>query len=148
MSCVSTASRVGDHVLAPDWTDYDKRVRYQAYDVTALVRPGENALAALLANGWYCGHIGNGGFQVWGKRPALLAQLEITYADGSSERIVTDETWRVACQPDAGLRFHAGRIVRRPAGARRLGSSRAWTTADVAGRRGLRRSQPGRWTAR
>ena len=52
--------RVGDHVLAPDWTDYRKRVRYQVYDVTALLKQGDNALAALLANGWYCGHIGNG----------------------------------------------------------------------------------------
>ena len=56
-------------MLAPDWTDYRKRVRYQAYDVSALLRPAQNALAALLGNGWYCGHIGNGGFQVWGRRP-------------------------------------------------------------------------------
>ena len=63
--------RVGDHVLAPDWTDYRKRVRYQVYDVTSLLKPGENALAALLANGWYCGHIGNGGFQYYGKVPAF-----------------------------------------------------------------------------
>ena len=91
--------RVGDHVFAPDWTDYGKRVRYQVYNVTDLVKPGDNALAALLGNGWYCGHVGNGGFQVWGTQPALLAQLEVTYGDGTSERIATDPTWRVAGSP-------------------------------------------------
>src|SRR5260370_20944329 len=54
--------RVGDPVLAPDWTDYRKRVRYQAYDVTGLVQKGQNAVAAILANGWYSGHIGHGGY--------------------------------------------------------------------------------------
>ena len=57
-TCTSTASPVGDHVFAPDWTDYRKRVRYQVYDVSGLLKPGENAIAALLAKGWYCGHIG------------------------------------------------------------------------------------------
>ena len=91
--------RAGDHVLAPDWTDYAKRVRYQVYDVGDLLRPGQNALAALLGNGWYCGHIGNGEFQAWGKRPALLAQLEVTYRDGSTDRIATDASWRVHGSP-------------------------------------------------
>ena len=86
--------QVGDHVLAPDWTDYRKRVRYQAYDVTALLKRGQNAMGALLANGWYSGHIGNGGFQFFGKTPAFLGQLEITYADGHTDRIVTDDSWK------------------------------------------------------
>jgi len=100
--------RVGDHVLAPDWTDYRKRLRYQAYDVTALVKNGENALAGLIANGWYSGHIGNGGFQVWGKKPALLAQLEITFADGTVQRIVTDGSWKVRPSPVLSTDFMLG----------------------------------------
>jgi Bacterial alpha-L-rhamnosidase 6 hairpin glycosidase domain/Alpha-L-rhamnosidase N-terminal domain/Bacterial alpha-L-rhamnosidase concanavalin-like domain/Bacterial alpha-L-rhamnosidase C-terminal domain len=91
--------RVGDHVLAPDWTDYTKRVRYQAYDVTALLKPGDNAVGALVANGWYSGNIGNDRFQFWGKVPALLTQLEITYADGSVERIVSDASWKTHESP-------------------------------------------------
>ncbi len=87
--------RVGDHVLAPDWTDYRKRVRYQVYDVTSFLKTGKNAVAALLGNGWYSGHIGNGGFQFFGAEPALLAQLEVTCSDGSVERIETDASWRV-----------------------------------------------------
>ena len=86
--------RVGDHVLAPDWTDYRKRVRYQVYDVTSLVKKGGNAMTAQLANGWFCGHIGNGGYEYFGKEPAFLAQLEVTYADGHTEQISTDDTWK------------------------------------------------------
>ena len=100
--------RVGDHVLAPDWTDYGKRVRYQVYDVTGLLKPGDNAVAALLANGWYCGYIGNGASQAWGKHPALLAQLEVTYDDGSVQRIVTDQTWRVHSSPVVSSDFMLG----------------------------------------
>ena len=92
--CRINGEPVSDHFLAPDWTDYDKRVRYQAYDVSALVRPGGNALAALVADGWYSGHIGNHGFQRYGVVPALLAQLEIVHADGRVERIITDDTWK------------------------------------------------------
>jgi alpha-L-rhamnosidase len=86
--------RVGDHLLAPDWTDYRKRVRYQAYEVTGLLKPGGNALGALLADGWFSGHIGNGGFEFFGKEPAFLAQLEVTYRDGTTETIATDDTWK------------------------------------------------------
>ena len=100
--------RVGDHVLAPDWTDYRKRVRYQAYDVTALLNRGDNAIGALLGNGWYSGHIGNGGFQFFGKVPAFLAQLEVTYADGRAERIVTDATWKSSPGPILSADFMLG----------------------------------------
>jgi alpha-L-rhamnosidase len=100
--------RVGDHVLAPDWTDYRKRVRYQAYDVTALLHRGDNAIAALLGNGWYSGHIGNGGFQFFGRAPSLLAQLEVTYWDGRTERIVTDTTWKWHPSPILSSDFMLG----------------------------------------
>jgi alpha-L-rhamnosidase len=86
--------QAGDHVLAPDWTDYSKRVRYQAYDVTPLVKQGANAIAGMAAVGWYAGHIGNGAFQHWGTQPCVIAQLELTHDDGSVETICTDESWR------------------------------------------------------
>jgi len=100
--------RVGDHVLAPDWTDYRQRVRYQAYDVTALVKPGNNALGAQVANGWFSGHIGNGGNQFFGKVPAFCAQLEVTYADGRTERIVTDASWKSQRSPLLATDFMLG----------------------------------------
>jgi alpha-L-rhamnosidase len=100
--------RVGDHVLAPDWTDYNKRVRYQAYDVTSLIKAGDNAIAGMLGAGWYSGHIGNGGFEQYGKTPALLGQLEITYADGTTDRIITDETWTTHPSPILSSDFMLG----------------------------------------
>src|SRR5207237_10146402 len=89
---------VGDHVLAPGWTSYNHRLRYQTFDVTSLLREGRNAIGAMLGDGWYRGRLGfNGGRRnIYGDRLALLAQLEIDYADGTSERIITDEDWRAA----------------------------------------------------
>ena len=100
--------RVGDHVLAPDWTDYRKRIRYQTFDVTSLLQTGGNAIGALLANGWFSGHIGNGGFEFFGKKPAFLAQLEITYQDGRTERIVSDDTWKSHDSPILSSDFMLG----------------------------------------
>ena len=94
-------SIVGDQVLAPGWTVYDRRLRYQTFDVTGMLHKGRNAIGAVLSDGWYRGLIGFGGGRrnIWGEHLALLAQLEIWYEDGSSERIVTDETWRAATGP-------------------------------------------------
>jgi hypothetical protein len=100
--------RVGDHIFAPDWTDYSKRVRYQDYDVTSLVKRGANTWAGFLGNGWYAGHIGNGGYQAWGTVPALFAQLEVTYRDGSVERIITDGSWKTHAGPITSADFMLG----------------------------------------
>ena len=100
--------RVGDHIFAPDWTDYSKRARYQVYDVTSMVKQGANTLAGLVGNGWYSGHIGNGGYQAWGTVPALFAQLEVTYADGTTETIVTDASWKMHVSPIIASDFMLG----------------------------------------
>jgi alpha-L-rhamnosidase len=86
--------RVGDQVLAPGWTSYQHRLRYQTHDVTALVRAGENALEVLLGNGWYRGRLGWDGRRArYGDRLALLAQLEVAMADGSVHVLASDESW-------------------------------------------------------
>ncbi|MFL6127001.1 family 78 glycoside hydrolase catalytic domain [Actinophytocola sp.] len=86
--------RVGDLVLAPGWTSYAHRLRYQTYDVTDLLTDGENVLEVTLGNGWYRGRLGwTGRRGHYGRRLALLAQLEVTYADGTREVVGTDETW-------------------------------------------------------
>jgi alpha-L-rhamnosidase len=88
-------ARVGDEVLAPGWTSYRHRLRYQTHDVTALLGEGENTVSAVLGNGWYRGHLGWWGARaLYGDRLALLAQLEVRYADGSTEVFGTDEKWR------------------------------------------------------
>ncbi|MFJ4920272.1 alpha-L-rhamnosidase [Streptomyces sp. NPDC088725] len=97
--------RVGEDQLAPGWTDYHKRVQYQTYDVTGLLTSGANALAVTVANGWYAGNIASFGPHQYGERPSFMAQLEVTYTDGSTDRIVSDTGWRVATGPvtDADL---------------------------------------------
>jgi len=100
--------RVGDLSFAPEWTDYRKRIRYQVYDVTAMLAKGPNVLAGRVGQGWYCGHIGSGGYRHYGQIPALLAQLEVTYADGTMERVVTDNSWKVTAGPILSSDFMLG----------------------------------------
>lgn len=89
--------RIGEYFMAPGWTTYDHRLQYQTYDVTSALFTGANCIGARIAEGWFCGRIGfEGGHRnIWGKCPALLAQLEITYKDGRRETIGTDGSWRV-----------------------------------------------------
>ncbi|MFI6335459.1 alpha-L-rhamnosidase [Streptomyces sp. NPDC050535] len=91
--------RVGRDQLAPGWTDYHERVQYQTYDVTKLLRTGPNAIGAYVAPGWYAGNVGMFGPHQYGERPALLAQLEIEYTDGTSERVTSGPDWRAAAGP-------------------------------------------------
>jgi alpha-L-rhamnosidase len=91
--------RIGNQELAPGWTDYRKRVRYQVYDVGGLLAAGENVLGAIVGDGWYCGHIGWRDRQFYGDRPKLLAQLELEFLDGTKLTVATDETWRTTTGP-------------------------------------------------
>lgn len=94
--------KVGDHVLAPEWTDYLKRVQYQAYDVTALLQKGENAIGAILGQGWYAGRIGMadmfsvGGAKrgVYGRHLRFITHIDIVTADGKTQTIVSDPSWK------------------------------------------------------
>ncbi len=81
--------RVGDVEFAPGYTDYRKRLQYQAYDVTALLR-NKNTLSLELADGWFRGSIGCfAPRNVFGRESKILAQLEITYMDGSLDTLCT-----------------------------------------------------------
>ena len=91
-------TRVGDHFLAPEWTDYDYRVQYQTYDVTELLKEGENVIGAILADGWFAGHIGLTFFwnhTVYGINRRLLLQLTVEQIDGTVKEIKTDSDWKI-----------------------------------------------------
>ena len=89
--------RISDALLTPGWTSYNMRVQYQTYDVTNMLTTGDNVVGAVLGNGWYRGFIGfPGQNNVYGKGIALLFQLDIQYADGSRDRILSDDTWTCA----------------------------------------------------
>ncbi len=96
--------RAGNFILAPGSTDYRKRIQYQTYDVTELIRSGENALTVELADGWFRGSSGAKGFTcTYGKVTRLIAQLEIEGKDGARQTVVTDESWQWSS--DGPIRF-------------------------------------------
>lgn len=103
--------RVGDAHFAPGWTDYKRRIMVQAYDVTDVLHQGENVLGAILGDGWYAGYIGFFGRHQYGPYPlGLLAQLEVTYEDGTSDRVVTDGSWVGTAGPIIESDFQMGEI--------------------------------------
>jgi alpha-L-rhamnosidase len=93
--------RVGDELLTPGWTSYNKRLQYQAYDVTPLLKPGANAVGVFLGSGWYRGDLAGwiGRRNVYGDRVALLMQINIIYKDGREETVGTDGSWKAATGP-------------------------------------------------
>jgi len=102
-------ARVGDDVLTPGWTRYDKRVQYQAYDVTSLLREGPNAVGALLGNGWWTGRVGDAARPAtWEPNLRFLCQIEVEYADGGTEVIATGDTWKSFPSPILEDDFYDG----------------------------------------
>lgn len=100
--------KVGDHVLDPGWTNYDKRILYSTYDITKLIKEGGNSIGVTLGNGWF----NPLPMTLFGKfnlreslaigHPKFIAQLKINYTDGSTQTIVSDEKWLT----------HGGPIIR------------------------------------
>ena len=83
----------GPDVLSPGWSSYEWRLRYRAYDVKDLLRP-TTVLGISLGNGWSRGRLGwNGNRAFYGDRLAATAQLEVAYADGHRQLVITDEAW-------------------------------------------------------
>ncbi|MGW1030024.1 family 78 glycoside hydrolase catalytic domain [Streptomyces sp. NPDC002577] len=86
---------VSDELLEPGWTSYPKRLLYATYDVTGLLVPGRNAVSAAVGDGWHRGHLTwHKNRNVYGDTTALLAQLEVTLADGTTVTVATDDHWR------------------------------------------------------
>jgi len=89
--------RVGDEYFTPGWTAYGFRYQYQTYDVTGMLKTGANCLAAMLGDGWFRGRLAwDDKRNVYGKKLALLAQLEISYADGSTDLVSSGEGWKAS----------------------------------------------------
>src|SRR5581483_6437604 len=92
--------RVGDHVLDPAMTEYPRRILYATYDVTALLKTGENAIGVMLGNGWFSQPPGTRAGPLrpnvahYGTAPQLLFETKIEYTDGTSSDIFSDESWR------------------------------------------------------
>lgn len=89
--------KVGDHMLDPLYTRFDRRNLYVTFDVTGMLDKGGNALGITLGNGWY-NHQSMGVWNFhnapWRNRPSVSMALIITFSDGSIDRIVTDSSWK------------------------------------------------------
>jgi len=96
--------KVGDHVLDPAMTDYDKRILYVTYDVTNLLSQGQNAVGVMLGNGWYS----EPSVLRYGDSPRLLMQINLEFTDGSTASFKTDETWKVSSGPITRNDFYGG----------------------------------------
>ncbi|MDJ1114475.1 alpha-L-rhamnosidase [Microbacterium dauci] len=88
---------VGDHELAPGWTDYDDRIQYQTYDITDMLHQGANAVGLVVADGWWSGYVGfdhrrHGNH--WGVAPEGWAMIVVDHDGGASTLIATDGHWR------------------------------------------------------
>lgn len=89
--------KVGNDYLTPGFTSYNNRLQYQVYNVTQLLQKGENAIGAILGNGWYRGTINWEPRQmIYGEHLGLLCQLEIEYSDGTRTRVISDNSWKTS----------------------------------------------------
>ncbi|MEY2472403.1 MAG: alpha-L-rhamnosidase [Actinomycetota bacterium] len=121
---------VGDEMLAPGWTSYDNRLIVRTHDVTPLVRGGTCELAAIVGPGWFSGRLGfrDGGGPVYGTHVGVLAQLELTRADGTLAVIGSDATWNATATEYALAEIYDGED---------LGNPNAGETVDVRVRESL-----------
>ena len=96
---------IGDHLLDPAWTDYSKRIYYTEYDVTSMLRQGDNCIGITLGNGFY----NPLPLRKWGRRnlredltvgkPTFISKIIIKYENGESEEIVSDTSWKYTYGP-------------------------------------------------
>lgn len=87
--------KVSNDLLTPGWTDYPTRIMYQVYEVSDLLRKGNNAAGITLGNMWYSSGLGWRGGQSYSRGPMkAMMQMEVQYVDGSTETVVTDDSWK------------------------------------------------------
>ncbi len=94
--------RIGDKVLDPSPTRYDRRVLYSTYDLTDSLRTGDNTLKVLVGHGWYDVRsiaVWNFDIAPWRDSPRMIAQLDLVYDDGTRRQVVSDGTWRQVASP-------------------------------------------------
>ena len=87
--------KIGNAFLTPGWTSYNKRLQYQAYDITSLMATGENVIGMNIGSGWYRTPLAwNDNKNLYGKKLGLLLQVNIIYSDGSQETVISDNSWK------------------------------------------------------
>lgn len=103
--------KVGDDVLSTPRTEFCKQVVYNTYDVKSRLRMGSNALGLLLGNGWFNAHKKYWGWQKqWYGSPRGIVQLMIDYEDGTTECVVSDDSWHGAWSPITNNCIYDGEV--------------------------------------
>jgi len=106
--------KVGDHVLDPAQTDYEQRTFYVVYDVTDLLKKGENAIGIMLGNGWYNQASVNHGKYGWNDvvygKPMMIFQMHLLFSDGTEKFILSDNTWKASSGPIISNNIYAGEV--------------------------------------
>lgn len=103
--------RVGQQRLDPAYTSFNKRTQYVTHDVTSLLKPGANAIGVTLGRGWFgltTPNTWNSHKAPWHGDPRLLAQLEVTYSDGTTTTITSDESWKTHDSPTIADSIYGG----------------------------------------
>ncbi len=100
--------RVGDEYFAPGFTNYEKRALFRTYDVTKLLKTGDNALGAILGDGWFRGNLSILGQNRYGSKTRLYAQLHMFFANGDRGVLVTDGEWKAGFGPILESDMQAG----------------------------------------
>ncbi|MFZ9299404.1 MAG: family 78 glycoside hydrolase catalytic domain [Chitinophagaceae bacterium] len=98
-SLFMNGKKVGKGSLDPGYTDFSKRVLYLSYDVTPQIEKGQNSVAVELGNGWFNNQtptVWKYNLAPWRARPQLICELHIAYADGTSEVIISDDSWKTS----------------------------------------------------
>ena len=129
--------RVGDALLEPECSDFSKRILYRAYDVTGQIINGENALGAVIGDGWYASFMAAVGRYPWSNAPrCLLAQLELTFADGSREVIASGPGWCTSRAPIGASEIYDGEYydarLEQPDWSTAGFSASQWRAAEIA----------------
>ncbi len=105
-------AKIGENVLDPAQTDYEKRTFYVVYDVTQSIKRGENAIGIMLGNGWYNQSAVNHGKYGWKDvvygKPVLIFQMRINFSDGTEKLLISDESWKGASGPVISNNVYAG----------------------------------------
>ena len=103
--------RVGENYLDPGYTHFDKRILYVTHDITPLLVSGENAVGVVLGNGWYniqSKAVWDFEKARWRDRPRLLCEIRLTYSDGTTETIASDDSWKTATGPYTYNNIYSG----------------------------------------
>jgi len=102
--------RAGNEFLTPGWTSYRNRIQYQVFDVTDLLNQGQNTIGFVLGNGWFRHFRSNNRADNYYDFLAGIVQLEVEYADGTKETIITDDSWKSSTGPILSSTIYDGEI--------------------------------------